>query len=119
MKTDTAVKALTALAQETRLSIFRLLVEAGGSGIAAGEIARHLGVPNATLSFHLKELANADLVRSRQESRFVYYAANFDAMNELLAFLTENCCGGQRCGPAAACVPQHGEPERDPCRVKA
>ncbi|MCU0735619.1 MAG: metalloregulator ArsR/SmtB family transcription factor [Methylotetracoccus sp.] len=98
MKTDLAVKALAALAQETRLSIFRLLVQAGEPGIAAGEIARNLGVPNATLSFHLKELVNADLVRARQESRFIYYAANFAVMNELLGFLTENCCGGQPCG---------------------
>ncbi len=102
MQTATAVRLLTALAQETRLSIFRLLVEAGTSGIAAGEIARTLGVPNATLSFHLKELAHANLIRSRQESRFIFYAANFDAMNELLAFLTENCCGGEPCGPRNA-----------------
>lgn len=101
MKTSDAVKSLTGLAQETRLSIFRLLVQAGESGMAAGEIARNLEVPNATLSFHLKELANADLVRSRQESRFIYYAANFAAMSELLAFLTENCCSGQPCGIAS------------------
>lgn len=93
-----AVKVLTALAQETRLSIFRLLVQAGEAGMAAGDIARTLGVPNATLSFHLKELVNADLARSRQQSRFIYYAANFVAMSDLLAFLTENCCGGQPCG---------------------
>lgn len=117
MKIDAAVRGLTALAQETRLSIFRLLVEAGAPGVAAGEIARALGVPNATLSFHLKELANADLIRSRQESRFIYYTANFEAMNALLSFLTENCCGGEACGAnTVACTPRpfktSWEPER-------
>lgn len=115
MKMSTAVRALTALAQETRLSIFRLLVEAGTAGVAAGEIARALGVPCATLSFHLKELANADLIRSRQESRFIYYTANFVEMNDLLAFLTENCCGGQPCGPIPArCTAESVDEGREP-----
>jgi ArsR family transcriptional regulator, arsenate/arsenite/antimonite-responsive transcriptional repressor len=101
-----AIKALGALAQETRLAIFRQLVQAGPSGMAAGAIAEALDVPAPTLSFHLAQLANAGLVRSRQEGRFVYYSADFDAMNGLVGFLTENCCGGNACGPqAVACAP--------------
>jgi ArsR family transcriptional regulator, arsenate/arsenite/antimonite-responsive transcriptional repressor len=89
-----AVVALAALAQETRLSIFRLLIEAGREGIAAGSIAEQLGIPGATLSFHLKELNRAGLVSARQESRFIYYAADFERMAALMAFLTQNCCRG-------------------------
>jgi DNA-binding transcriptional ArsR family regulator len=101
-----AIKALGALAQETRLAIFRQLVQAGPSGMAAGAIAEALDVPAPTLSFHLAQLANAGLVRSQQEGRFVYYSADFDAMNGLVGFLTENCCGGNACGPlAVACSP--------------
>jgi ArsR family transcriptional regulator len=103
METTFAVKALAALAQETRLAIFRLLVQAGEPGLPAGQIAKTLAIPNATLSFHLKELANAGLVTSRQESRFVYYRADFDAMASLLAFLTENCCAGQPCDSETVC----------------
>jgi ArsR family transcriptional regulator, arsenate/arsenite/antimonite-responsive transcriptional repressor len=94
MKITVAVTALAALAQETRLSIFRLLVEAGPEGIAAGRIAETLEVPGATLSFHLKELARAGLVSSRQEKQFIYYAVDFGRMAELMTFLTENCCKG-------------------------
>lgn len=103
METKAAVKALAALAQDTRLSIFRALVQAGASGLAAGMLAECLNVPNATLSFHLKELFNAGLITARQESRFIYYAADFAAMNALLAYMTENCCAGDQsacCGPA-------------------
>jgi len=103
MKTKNAVTALAALAQDTRLAVYRLLVQQGPSGLAAGEIAGQLGAAPATLSFHLKELAHAGLVSSRQEGRFVYYAANFDAMNALVAFLTENCCVAD-CGPACTTV---------------
>lgn len=103
MKINSAVKALSALAQETRLSIFRMLVQAGEAGLSAGQIAKALSIPNATLSFHLKELTNAGLISARQESRFIYYAAHFAAMNELLGFLTENCCSGSPCGPDMAC----------------
>ncbi|MBK8816241.1 MAG: metalloregulator ArsR/SmtB family transcription factor [Methylococcaceae bacterium] len=103
MKLNFAVKALAALAQETRLSLFRLLVQAGEAGLSAGQIAKELNIPNATLSFHLKELTHADLITARQESRFIYYAANFSAMNELLAFLTENCCAGTPCGTETLC----------------
>lgn len=103
MKTKHAVRALAALAQDTRLAIFRVLVEAGPTGLAAGEIAASVGVSPANLSFHLKELAHAELVASRQEGRFVFYTAHYDHMRLLVAFLTENCCA-RDCGPA--CGPQ-------------
>ena len=103
MHTKEAISALGALAQESRLAVFRLLVCAGPSGKAASKIAEELDIPPSSLSFHLKELAYAGLVTSRQEGRFVIYAANFDAMNALLGFLTENCCGGNRCMPALPC----------------
>ena len=108
MKTSEAVGALAALAQDTRLDVFRLLVQQGASGLAAGEIAEHLDVAPATLSFHLKELSHANLVTARQDGRFVFYAANFANMTRLLAFLTDNCCAadGGACAPgAAACTP--------------
>jgi DNA-binding transcriptional ArsR family regulator len=112
MKTNDAVPLLAALAQETRLSIFRALVQAGPEGLAAGRIAEALGAPASTLSFHLKELAAAGLVRSRQEGRFIYYSAAYDAMSDLVSFLTEKCCQGMparqvaRIGQAvASCCP--------------
>ena len=95
-----AVLALAALAQASRLEIFRLLVQAGPAGKAAGDIAQTLDVPPATLSFHLKALAHAGLVESHQEGRYVIYRARFEAMNALLAYLTENCCGGASCPPS-------------------
>ena len=95
-----AVGALGALAQGTRLAIFRLLVEAGPEGIAAGRIGEKLDLPPATLSFHLSQLARAGVAKSRSEGRFVIYSADFAAMNELVAYLTENCCDGRYCGPA-------------------
>jgi ArsR family transcriptional regulator, arsenate/arsenite/antimonite-responsive transcriptional repressor len=94
MKIDTAVTRLAALAQASRLSVFRLLVQKGPDGMPAGEIAERLGVAPNTLSFHLKELSNAGLLKSRQEGRFIYYAPDFKAMNGLLEYLTENCCVG-------------------------
>ncbi len=99
MEIKNAVTALAALAQETRLSIYRLLVEAGPEGVSAGRIAEALKIPAATLSFHLKELARATLVSSRQEKQFIYYAADFEAMADLMTFLTKNCCQGmpQKC----------------------
>lgn len=108
MKSKQAITALAALAQETRLAVFRLLVQQGLSGLAAGEIAGQLGIAPGTLSFHLKELAHAGLVTARQDGRFVIYAARFDAMNALVAFLTENCCAadcGPACAPVVACTP--------------
>jgi len=92
MKTPEAVVALAALAQETRLSIYRALVQAGPEGLPAGRIAEIVGTPPSTLSFHLKELAGASLIRSRQEGRFVIYSARYEAMNDLVGFLTEKCC---------------------------
>ena len=94
MEIKTAVTALAALAQETRLSIFRLLVEAGPEGVSAGRIGEMLEVPAATLSFHLKELARARLVSTRQERQFIYYAVDFEHMADLMTFLTQNCCRG-------------------------
>jgi len=102
MKIDTAVTLLAALAQGSRLALFRLLVQKGPQGMAAGEIAERLGVAPNTLSFHLKELSNAGLLKSRQEGRYVYYAPDFKAMNGLLAYLTENCCAGSK--TPAACT---------------
>jgi len=99
VESKTIVRAFGALAQETRLGIYRLLVTAGPEGLAAGAIAERLDLPPATLSFHLKELSLAGLLRSRQEGRFVIYAANFDTMIDLVTFLTENCCGGNGCIP--------------------
>jgi ArsR family transcriptional regulator, arsenate/arsenite/antimonite-responsive transcriptional repressor len=96
-KTAAAIKGLAALAQESRLRIFRLLVQHGPEGVAAGTIAERLGIAGATLSFHLKELANAGLVTPRQEGRFIFYSANYATMNALVAYLTENCCQGQGC----------------------
>jgi ArsR family transcriptional regulator len=109
MEATTAVRALAALAQETRLEVFRLLVQQGPSGLAAGEIASRLGIAPATLSFHLKELSHAGLVTTRQDGRYVFYSADFESMNTLLAFLTENCCvaDGGAC-VSAPCHPPQG-----------
>ena len=105
MKTTEAVRALGALAQATRLSIFRMLIEHGPHGLTAGKIAGALDIVPATLSFHLKELSAAGLLEARAESRFIYYSARFDRMNELLEFMTANCCGGNPCTPVRACRP--------------
>lgn len=102
MQTTYVIAALAALAQETRLAAFRLLVQAGPEGMSPGKISEALGVPGSSLSFHLKELTHAQLIVARQEGRFVIYAANFATMNGLLGFLTENCCGGNPCTPLCA-----------------
>jgi ArsR family transcriptional regulator len=102
METNQVIIALAALAQESRLAVYRLLVTAGPPGVAASKIAERLGVANSSLSFHLKELTQAGLIVPRHEGRFIIYAANFDTMNKLVGFLTENCCGGQPCSP---CLP--------------
>jgi len=99
MKTKAVLAALAALAQESRLSVFRLLVQTGPEGLAASKIAEQLDVAPSSLSFHLKELANAGLIESRQDGRFIFYSANFNTMNDVLSFLTENCCAGQSCAP--------------------
>lgn len=100
MNSENAVSALAALAQPTRLAIFRLLVEAGPQGLVVGKIADALAVAPTTLSFHLKTLLQADLLQSRQDGRFIVYSANFTVMNGLVAFLTDNCCGGNPCTPS-------------------
>ena len=99
MESTTAVAALAALAQGSRLQVYRLLVQAGPEGFAASDIAEQLGIPANTMSFHLKTLSHADLIRARQDGRFIYYSANYEQMNLLLGFLTENCCGGRSCAP--------------------
>ena len=103
MEKKGALAALTGLSQESRLDIFRLLVEVGPDGMPAGAIAERLELPNATLSFHLKELSHAGLVTGRQAGRFVYYSANFATVNGLVDYMTENCCKGASC--VVACVP--------------
>jgi ArsR family transcriptional regulator, arsenate/arsenite/antimonite-responsive transcriptional repressor len=116
MKKSTVIAALGALAQETRLDIFRMLVQKGPEGLPAGEIGSRLAQPSPTMSFHLKQLRFAGLVTSRRESRSIIYSANFKAMNDLLDYLTENCCGGrpELCNPAAStscgsdCAPEPG-----------
>jgi len=119
METKQAVQALSALAQESRLAIFRLLVQAGPAGLAAGAIGEKLSLPPATLSFHLAGLTRAGLARSRQEGRFVIYSASFENMNALVAFLTENCCSGAACAPAA-CQPEttKGKEDETPTRAR-
>jgi ArsR family transcriptional regulator, arsenate/arsenite/antimonite-responsive transcriptional repressor len=92
MESKAAIQALGALAQETRLSIFRMLVQQGPAGLSAGSIGDSLKLAPATLSFHLRELSQAGLVRARQQSRFIYYSADFPAMSALLGYLAENCC---------------------------
>lgn len=107
MNTKTAVARLTALAQETRLAIFRLLVQSAPDGLCAGDLQTRLGVAPATLSFHLKELVHAGMASARPEGRFIYYAANLKSINALIGYLTENCCGGEPC--ETACVPAKAE----------
>jgi ArsR family transcriptional regulator len=106
MESTNVVKALAALAQENRLAVFRLLVEQGPDGLTPGTIAGKLGIPPPTLSFHLKELANADLISSRQDGRYLVYSVAFPAMRELVEFLYHNCCGIgiEGCGPE--CIPE-------------
>ena len=101
MDATLTVACLAALAQESRLQIYRLLVEAGPTGLSVGEIGASLRVAPATLSFHLKELSHAGLVKSRQEGRFIFYSANYERMTDLLGFLTHNCCvrDGTSCEP--------------------
>ena len=100
MDTKAVLAALAALAQESRLAVFRLLIQAGPAGLAASRIAEQLAIAPSSLSFHLKELSHAGLLASKQDGRFVIYTANVEAMNGLIGFLTENCCGGLPCGAA-------------------
>lgn len=114
MDAITAVSALSALAQEHRLALFRLLVQAGDDGMSAGAIAEALGVPNSSLSFHLAQLNKADLVRQERRHRSIIYRANYVSMNELVGYLMENCCAGKGCSISSACDAERSqsEPER-------
>jgi ArsR family transcriptional regulator len=106
METKPVLAALAALAQESRLAVFRLLVQAGPAGMSPGKISEQLAIPPSSLSFHLKELTHAQLVTPTQEGRYVNYVANFATMNGLVGFLTENCCGGNPCTPLCSPVAQ-------------
>jgi len=97
METKSIVRALAAIAHESRLETYRYLVQAGPSGLPAGRLSELVGIAPSSLSFHLKELVNAGLLSSRQEGRFVFYSAEYETMNSLLAYLTDNCCGGNPC----------------------
>ena len=113
MDVDTVVKSLAALAQPVRLQVFRALVVSGRSGLTPGTMAEALDIPTNTLSFHLKELSHAGLVTQERSSRHIIYRAAYDRMNELLGYLTENCCAGAACGVgAAACGPEQSTPQR-------
>src|SRR5580692_3836098 len=125
MENETAIKRLSAIAQDARLEVFRLLVKAGPDGMAAGDIARKLRVPANTLSAQLLVLANAGMVRARREGRSIIYAIAFEAMRDLLVFLTEDCCGGraEMCAPLAdiasrCCDPNQGEKHEAPARSR-
>ena len=100
MNATSAITRLAALAQETRLALFRLLVVAAPAGLCAGDIRGRLAVAGPTLSFHLKELVHAGLAHARPEGRFIYYTANLKAVDALVSYLTDNCCGGRPCAPA-------------------
>jgi ArsR family transcriptional regulator, arsenate/arsenite/antimonite-responsive transcriptional repressor len=104
MEPAAAISALGALAQEHRLAVFRLLVQAGADGMPAGAIAAALGIPNSSLSFHLAQLRRAGLIRQRRQHRSLIYSADYDAMNALVGYLMENCCAGAACPPAAVCA---------------
>jgi DNA-binding transcriptional ArsR family regulator len=113
VETSNALAALGALSQETRLAVYRLLIEHAPDGLPAGEIAAKLGIVPASLSFHLKSLSHAGLVASKQDGRFVWYRADLDAMNALVGYLTENCCRSSTACDAR-CAP--GQPQRQPVR---
>lgn len=110
MKANAAIENLSALAQEHRLALFRLLVQAGEKGMPAGAIAEALGVPNSSMSFHLAQLRNAGLILQERQHRSLIYRANYAAMNALVGYLMENCCAGTDCGVEAACEP--AQPKR-------
>lgn len=104
MQPAAVIAALAALAQEHRLAAFRLLVQAGAGGLPAGAVSERLGLPPSSMSFHLAQLAHAGLVTQRRESRSIIYSADYAAMNALMGYLTENCCGGVPCDNGAACA---------------
>ncbi|NGM88511.1 helix-turn-helix transcriptional regulator [Parapusillimonas sp. SGNA-6] len=103
METDKVLEALAALAHSVRLSVFRALVQAGPDGLPAGRIAELMDMPASSLSFHLKELYRAGLLASRQDGRSIVYSARYETMNDLLSYLTENCCGGNPCSAITSC----------------
>ena len=113
MKTQQAIDALGALAQETRLAIYRLLVQTGPEGTSAGAIAEELGVPASSLSFHLTQLMHADLIKQERRSRQLIYAANYERMNGLVTYLTENCCERGCCAPASAVLAKNKGASRE------
>ena len=102
MRVEQAIDALGALAQEHRLQLFRLLVQTGPEGMAAGELARAIDIPNSSLSFHLGHLHRAGLIEQRRAGRSLIYSADYRAMDQLVAYLMENCCGGAGCAPVSA-----------------
>ncbi|MEO6581120.1 MAG: metalloregulator ArsR/SmtB family transcription factor [Sphingomicrobium sp.] len=102
MRSEQAIEALASLAQEHRLQLFRLLVQAGAKGMAAGALARGIGIPNSSLSFHLGHLHRAGLIEQRRAGRSLIYSADYRAMDRLVAYLMENCCGGASCSPLDA-----------------
>ena len=105
MDANSVIKALAALAQEHRLAVYRLLVQAGPEGLSAGILADRIGVAPSSMSFHLAQLANAGLLMQRRQSRSIIYSADFDVMNSVMGYLTENCCGGLSCSPITAFFP--------------
>ncbi len=109
---QSVIAALGALAQETRLEVFRLLVRAGSPGMPAGALSEQLGIPNATLSFHLQQLRHAGLVSSQRRATQIIYAADYATMNDLLGYLTENCCQGEPCLDSCCC------PETQPAETE-
>lgn len=109
MEKTKIITALAALAQESRLEVFRVLVPAGPEGLAAGKISELTGISPSSLSFHLKELLHANLVSSRSVGRFMIYTAEFSTMNQLLSYLTENCCAGSTCLDHHCCTPKENE----------
>ncbi len=115
MEKDAAVSALSALAQVNRLDVFRLLIQAGEDGLPAGQIAERLELAPPTLSFHLAQLKHADLVRVRRDGRSLIYAANYDGMNALMEFLTDNCCAGAAC-LVPVCEPKSATVMRRPTK---
>ena len=105
MQSKAAIDALGALAQEHRLALFRMLVQAGPDGMAAGALAEALGVPNSSLSFHLAHLTRAGLIEQRRAGRSLIYSADYGAMDRLVGYLMENCCGGKECAPVGMTIP--------------
>lgn len=112
LETSAALSALSALAHEHRLAVFRLLVQAGPDGLAAGGIADALGLPASSMSFHLSHLHRAGLVEQKRDGRSLIYSASYAAMNALMGYLTENCCGGTPCGTSDVCAPTQPISER-------